>query len=137
MVDPIALSARLVERRECDCHYECDLANVPDSVHSVFDCDLTLGAEEKRVFVSLGLFTIVKIERNVQLLIPCYDFCVPSKECVTATEENPCDLFSKIRFPIDEFFPPLANDFPALEKTNNASTDERLGQHIERNRGRR
>ena len=37
--------------------------------------------------------------------IPAYDFCIPRKECVTSTDD-PCDLFSRIEFPTEEFFPP-------------------------------
>ena len=65
----------------------------------------------KRVFVSLGIFSIIKIERHVQLLIPSYDFCIPQKECVGATDDNPCDLFERIDFPVDEFFPPERGEF--------------------------
>lgn len=66
----------------------------------------------KRVFVTVGLFSIIKLVRFVQLLVPAFDFCVPNKECVSATEENPCDLFDTIEFPVDEFFPPQIFDFP-------------------------
>ena len=45
------------------------------------------------------------------LLIPAYDFCVPQKECIGATDDNPCDLFDRISFPVDEFFPPERGDF--------------------------
>ena len=62
-------------------------------------------AVNRAVAVTLGIFTIVQIERNVQMLIPAYDFCVPTKEC-TSSSDNPCDLFSRIEFPTAEFFPP-------------------------------
>ena len=48
---------------------------------------------------------MVQIVRNVQMLMPVYDFCVPNKECVTGADD-PCDVFNRIDFPIDEFFPP-------------------------------
>ena len=34
---------------------------------------------------------------------------VPHKECVTSTD-SPCELFSKIEFPTEEFFPPRTID---------------------------
>jgi hypothetical protein len=43
------------------------------------------------------------------MLIPAYDFCVPTKECQCETED-PCDIFRKISFPVDEFFPPNQKD---------------------------
>ena len=33
---------------------------------------------------------------------------------VSATDDNPCDLFERIDFPVDEFFPPERGEF--LEK---------------------
>lgn len=71
----------------------------------------------RRVVATIGLFSIIKLVRNVQLLIPAFDFCVPHKKCVSATDENPCELFESIEFPVDEFFPPQKFDFPrALEE---------------------
>lgn len=114
VVDPIALTAKLVD--SCNCHHccDCDLASIPDSVSQCFEDDLVLGDEEKQVFVTLGLFTIIKIERNVQLLIPAFDFCIPQKECIAATEDNPCDLFSTLKFPLEEFFPPQEDKFDSV-----------------------
>lgn len=112
-IDPIVLSAKLVEACEacacscaCDCGCEVEMDNVPKSVQKIFDDALVLSGEQKRVYVSLGLFSIVKLMRDVQLLIPAYDFCIPDKECQTSTESNPCELFEKLNFPVDEFFPP-------------------------------
>ncbi len=112
VVDPIALGAKVVDLKDhCCCDDDFDLASVPESVCRVFDDSLILGGEQKRIYVSLGLFSIIKLERRVQLLIPAYDFCVPQKECVGATDENPCDLFERISFPVDEFFPPERSEF--------------------------
>lgn len=118
VVDPIALGAKVVDVKDnsCCCDDDFDLASVPESVCRVFDDNLILGGEQKRVFVSIGIFSIVKLERRVQLLIPAYDFCVPQKECIGATDDNPCDLFERICFPVDEFFPPERQDFECCDK---------------------
>lgn len=118
VVDPIALGAKLVDVNNnncCCCDDDFDLASVPDSVSRVFDDSLILGGEQKRVYVSIGIFSIIRLERRVMLLIPAYDFCVPQKECVGATDDNPCDLFDRICFPVDEFFPPERGDFDSCE----------------------
>ncbi len=107
VVDPIALSAKLVSKDDCcccDCH-EHFLA-IPENICACFDDELYIGDDGKTVLVTLGIFTIVKLERTVQLLVDAVDFCIPDKECSAATENNPCDLFNTIRFPFDEFFPP-------------------------------
>ena len=90
----------------CCCDDEFDLASVPDSVCKVFEEPLVMGGEAKRAYVSLGIFSIVKLERHVQLLIPSYDYCLPNKECVSAVDDSPCELFDRIDFPFDEFYPP-------------------------------
>ena len=109
VVDPITLGAKVVDIHDkccCCCDDDFDLSSVPESVARVFDDNLIIGGEQKRVFVSLGIFSIIKLERRVQLLIPAYDFCIPQKECIGSTDDNPCDLFERICFPVDEFFPP-------------------------------
>lgn len=112
VVEPIALSSKIVEPGDkcCCCCEETDLSAVPSDICGIFEDNLVVGESDKRVLVTIGVFSIIKLERSVQLLIPSYDFCVPCKECVTSTDENPCDLFGRIEFPVDEFFPPAAFD---------------------------
>lgn len=103
-VDPIVLNAEIC--RVCDCCNTlgdcCD--NLPRNICCCFDGSFG-GCCEKAVKVTLGLFTIIQLERDVQMLIPAYDFCIPTKEC-SCNSEDPCDAFKRIHFPIDEFFPP-------------------------------
>jgi len=107
VVDPIVLGAKLVEVRDnCCCNDSFDLAQVPESVCNVFGEQFVTGGDAKRAYVTLGIFSIVKLERKAQLLIPAYDFCIPENECVGSTDDSPCDLFDRIEFPVDEFFPP-------------------------------
>ncbi len=100
VAEPIALSAKLTEHK-CSCSLPC---HIPDAILSRFGGEFSLNESDKEVLVSIGIFSIIQLERNVQILIPAYDFCVPHKECVS-TSENPCDLFSAIEFPTREFFP--------------------------------
>ncbi len=107
VVDPLILAVNTKEVCENDnsCTNTCDLSLVPEDICNVFDDRLT-GNMQKQIYVSIGMFSIIKLERTVQLLIPAYDFCIPQKECDTTFDSNPCDLFEKIGFPFDEFFPP-------------------------------
>ena len=128
VAEPIALSAKIADVCDCECccDCDCDFCKVPDCVLSNFEdvCGrkedfgdiMDVGCvcneeSEKVVLVSLGIFSIIKLIRNVQLLIPAFDFCLPNKECLAATEEEPCALFDSIEFPEDEFFPPQIFDF--------------------------
>ena len=58
------------------------------------------------VIIQTDVTDIIRLERDTQLLIPAYDYCMPDKECQGSTEDDPCTLFSRIRFPVEEFFPP-------------------------------
>lgn len=110
-VDPIVLDAKLVERcagRTCD----CDICEIPDSIRQCFESNLSIGEESRRVLVTLGQFSVVRLERDSQLLIPVIDYCMPEKECCGGGGSDPCDLFQKIAFPVDEFFPPNDLDDP-------------------------
>lgn len=113
VVDPIGLSARIVEKTHCGncCCNQYDITSAPDFICRCFGDVFAAPETEKILFVTLGLFSIVKLERNVQLLIPVYDFCVPQNECVGTSSENPCDLFDRIEFPVEEFYPPQKHDF--------------------------
>lgn len=71
---------------------------------------------QRRVVVTLGLFSIIKLVRLVQLLIPAFNFCYPNKECIASTNEDPCEIFDNIEFPLDQFFPPQKFEFPAEEQ---------------------
>jgi len=122
VVDPIALNAKLVDSTTdncgCGCNCCCDISSIPDNICRCFDDDLVLGDNTRHVLVTLGLFTVIKIERNVQLRIPAIDFCVPTRECIAATDENPCELFNSLKFPLDEFFPPQKDYFESLEEND-------------------
>lgn len=110
---PIGLSARLCERRE-PCTPSC---RIPECICKRFGGAFPCNTAEKSVLVSIGIFTIVQIERNVQMLVPTYDFCIPEKECV-ASSDDPCEMFSRIEFPTNEFFPPRVTDLNADDPYN-------------------
>lgn len=107
VAEPVALSAKL-----CDhpCRNE-PYCRIPECICQRYGGELSTAPQRSNVYVTIGLFTIVQIVRSVQMLIPAYDFCVPEKECVT-TSDNPCELFRRIDFPTNEFFPPRATDLP-------------------------
>lgn len=105
VVEPIVLAAKI-----CPCHehHGCHI-DVPREIGCHFNGDFCCCSPEKCVYVTIGLFTIVQLERNVQLMIPSYDFCIPDKECVTTTDD-PCEVFKAIKFPIGDFFPPRESE---------------------------
>ena len=109
-VDPIILGMKLVEVR--DNRNDFGVAEIPGFIAEGFNDDLLFDSSAKRVYVTLGQFSIVRLERDTQLLIPSYDYCMPEKECLGGNDDDPCTLFSKIHFPVEEFFPPDTLDSP-------------------------
>ena len=104
VADPVGLSARVCDTRP-GC---CPGYQIPDDICERFGGDFDTECS-RSIFVTIGLFSIVQIVRNVQMLIPAYDFCIPAKECTPASD-NPCEMFRRIDFPTDSFFPPKAGD---------------------------
>lgn len=62
------------------------------------------------VLVTIGLFTIIKLFRLVNLLVESRGFCVPA-ECDQVSPLNPCEFFDNLDFPFDIFSPPQKEDF--------------------------
>ena len=101
---PIALAATL--KQKCPCH---TLGHkIPDPLLNRIGGNVSERGE-RVVLVTLGVFSIVQLMRNVQMLIPSFDFCVPEKRCEGSTD-SPCEMFSRLEFPTDEFFPPNVID---------------------------
>lgn len=105
VVQPICLSCKLLE---CCPPRECAIS-VPIAVAGKFDGCFCPVETSRIVEVTLGVFSIVSLERTVQMMIPVYDFSIPDKECVQ-TNDDPCELFKRIKFPVNEFFPPRLNE---------------------------
>lgn len=108
VVDPMVLDSSVVDSCSCGC-CSCDLPEIPECVLCWFDDELVLSGECRRLLVTIGQFSIIRLERDTQLLIPAFDYCIPTKVCsetgAVGGAESPCDIFGKIEFPVDAFFP--------------------------------
>jgi len=126
VVDPMILASGVSE--PCGCCM--DAPEIPQAILDCFDGELVLNGECKRLCVTIGQFSITRLERETQFLVPIFDYCVPTKECPTngssTSAENPCELFSQIDFPMDAFFPskPDACIPPAESCTNCRKTEK-------------
>lgn len=109
VLDPMVLSSKIKDVCECECGCDTVTAQIPKGICSVFDEDLVLSGGQRRLFVTLGQFSIVRLERDAQLVIPVLDYSIPTKECCDASggccTEDPCEMFSRIPFPARQFSP--------------------------------
>lgn len=102
-VDPIALRMSLADDTPPTDEVPSD---IPACVSEQFDSPIATTGNTRQWLVTLGQFSIIRLERDVQLLMPSYDYCMPDKECACSSEDDPCTLFGRIRFPLEEFYPP-------------------------------
>jgi len=74
------------------------------------------------VNVTIGLFTIIKLFRLVNLVVPSTGFCKP-KKCEEISED-PCEYFNNLKFPFDIFDPPQKEDFFGGDEDEDENEDE-------------
>ena len=85
----------------------CSLT-IPADVQGMFGEELVLSGDKQRLYVTLGQFSIIRLERPAQLIVPVLDYAIPTKECCSdpgGCAEDPCALFDKVPFPADAFTP--------------------------------
>jgi hypothetical protein len=100
----MVLSSRVREVCDCGC---VDQVQIPPYITELFDEELVLSGEKRRLFVTLGQFSIIRLERDAQLVVPVLDYAIPTKECCDSPGggEDPCEMFSRIPFPANQFAP--------------------------------
>ena len=105
VLDPMVLGSKVID--VCACPKENALARIPEGICRCFDEELVLCGEQRRLLVTLGQFSIIRLERDAQLIVPVLDYSIPTKECCDSAgcAEDPCELFSKIPFPTTAFAP--------------------------------
>ena len=102
VLDPMVLSSKIRER----CAHGT-VAQIPACIGGLFDEELVTGDVSREMLVTLGQFSIVRLERDTQLLVPVLDYSLPTKECcdTPGCGEDPCEMFSRIPFPEGQFAP--------------------------------
>ncbi len=104
VLDPMVLSSKVREVCEERCQEDL-VVQIPTNVAAMFDEELVLSPQRRQLFVTLGQFSIIRLERDVQLVVPVVDYALPTKECCEAPgcAEDPCEMFSRIPFPAAQF----------------------------------
>ena len=106
VADPVVLATKVVENAHCQftpcCVCTCDC--IPENVCACVGGSLYDGGD-RNLYVALGFFSIVRIERPAQYLVNVAEYSIPDKECVCGEDDDPCSLFRNLAFPINEFYP--------------------------------
>lgn len=106
VLDPMVLSSRVRDAGDGKLRETAPI-QVPEAVKVMFDEDLNISPDRRRLFVTLGQFSIIRLERDAQLIVPVVDYSIPTKECCDnpGCAEDPCEMFSRIPFPASQFTP--------------------------------
>lgn len=105
---PIVLNVKLADRSwNCGCCC-CSMDQIPENLCQSCNCTPIpedMGA--KCLYVTLGLFSLIKIERPVSLLINSAEYCIPSRESNVLSDatSDPCEIFRNMSFPTCDFYP--------------------------------
>lgn len=87
----------------------CTVEQIPETVKKYFSGSFSKASCENKVcFLSLGIFSIVRIERPAQLVVPACDCCIPEEgREYDLPYTDPCSLFLSMDFPVSQFYPDL------------------------------
>ena len=104
-VEPIVLNTKIMDC-SCGCNQCCDCCEIPEYVCGCIDGELVRNPRDNapHLHISFGIFSVIRIERQAQILVQATDYSVPDKECVAASnDDNPCALFNTMPFPVNQF----------------------------------
>ena len=115
----MVLSSKVKDACECGTA-ESVTVQIPAGIRALFDEELTIPGDHRRLYVTLGQFSIVRLERDAQLIVPVMDYSIPTKECCDSPgcAEDPCELFSRIPFPAAQFTPKGCDCKPRCQPDN-------------------
>ena len=100
-VDPVILGTRVVEPAAVCCCCLC--ADIPATVSESVG---NLCEEGSRYLaISLGFFSVIRLERPGQFIVNAIEYSVHDKECMPVDDGSPCEAFRRMAFPFEEFVP--------------------------------
>lgn len=104
VIDPMVLSSRVLEANP---DQPREVVEIPEQIQALFPQPLVLEGDGRRMYLTIGQFSTVRLEREAQLTLSGGRYCVPRKSCCadSGCQEDPCDVFSRIEFPYQSFFP--------------------------------
>lgn len=106
---PIVLNVKLADRNyNCGCCC-CSMDQIPENICRSCGCTPIpddMGA--KCLYATLGLFSLIKIERPASLLINSAEYCIPNRQSSVLSDStsDPCTIFKNMSFPTCDFYPP-------------------------------
>ena len=102
-VDPMVLSSRVIEGSEGPGPV---VPEIPQAIRALFPEEPVLTGG-RMLCVCLGQFSTVRMERSTQLLVQASASAMPDRSCSDdpGAPDEPCDLFARVDFPTQAFYP--------------------------------
>ena len=75
VLDPMVLSSKVKDAESGTA--ESVTVQIPEAIRALFDEDLVTSGDHRRLYVTLGQFSIVRLERDVQLVVPMVEYAIP------------------------------------------------------------
>ena len=94
-VDPIALETRIAMMPGLPAPGQTPQPGMP------------LPPPRRAVVLTLGVFSVIELTRPVTMTVAAYPYSVPTKTCSADCTDSPCEIFSRLSFPTDEFLPQM------------------------------
>jgi hypothetical protein len=119
-VEPIVLGTKIMDC-SCNCQCSCECCEIPERICGCLDGEIitSQNGDNPKLYVSIGIFSVIRIERDAQILVQATDYSVPDKECVSATNDNdPCSLFNTMPFPVNQFKTTMVPCVEATQQRN-------------------
>ena len=69
-------------------------------------------APHRAMVLTLGVFSVIELTRPVTMTVAAYPYQVPTKTCSAEGTDSPCEIFSRLSFPTDEFLPQMPGSSP-------------------------
>ncbi len=151
-VPPIVLSLKM-RSGPCDCTCTCGDDTSGDPVTTRPCGNTTLRNEDLPDFIrdilvnpivedpdcflvaTIGIFSVIRIQRPTQVLVEAYDYAVPDKECKSPGKNNPCRSFRDIPFPVEEFSVGTCGDIGIGGKGGSPAGERCTGTHAQKPQG--
>lgn len=100
--EPVLLGVKLEE----DCCDKCCMYRIPEPVCCCFDDDIVPGRGGKALVASIGQFSVIRLVREVPMVVRAREAELAEYKCDDISEEDPCELFGRFGFPKGDFIPP-------------------------------
>lgn len=104
LAEPVVLNTRIIEKPSpcCIC---CCVNDIPSSISGRMNGGGLSDPGDRFLAVSIGFFSVTRLERPSQFLVNGTEYTVPEKECETIESDDPCSVFRAMDFPVSEFSP--------------------------------